>query len=228
MKLFAVIPTAGERRHLLSPMVKQLTGDGVSVILVDNRRDEKENDASMGVSYAPGNPPYVHRHVWAQDEAVNLSRMWNIGLDWAEELASGEEFVVAVFNDDLTLPAGIVQKLAEGIMTMDVAASYVLPYGTVAKTMLVDDPLTLGNRMVGYAFALRGSRKLRADESFLWWWGDTDLDLRARDAGGVVGLPIFGLEHHDPNGYTNRTPAFTLQAGLDRETFYRKWGWLPW
>jgi hypothetical protein len=90
------------------------------------------------------------------------------------------------------------------------------------------DPWHLGNRMVGFAFALRGSDGLRADEAFLWWWGDSDLDRRARARRGVCALGVPTLKHHDPNGYTNRQPELSEQAGRDRETFHRVHGFLPW
>jgi hypothetical protein len=82
--------------------------------------------------------------------------------------------------------------------------------------------------MIGYAFALRGSAGLFADEDLCWWWGDSDLDWRARGAGGVTSVHVPGLVHHDPNGYTNRCVELSTQAGRDRETFRAKHGFLPW
>jgi hypothetical protein len=193
--------------------------EGVGVIVVDN-----------GENYVA---PHVHPHTYIRShdwngEPVNLSELWNMGLDWAEELAYGDEFVVSVFNDDLVLPPMTVHQLADGIITANAAASYIRPYGLTTEVYGADAPLTLGNRMVGYAFALRGSKKLRADERFMWWWGDTDLDIQARAAGGVVGMPIWGLGHMDPNGYTNRRPELYEQAGRDGQAFLEKHGFRPW
>lgn len=220
MKLFAVIPTIGERNATLVPMVERLAIEGVTVIIVDNGPEPLEGDDFPVWTH-------FHRHDW-NGMAVNLSELWNMGLDWAQDLAHGEEFVVAVFNDDLVLPPYTVQQLADGIMTADAAAAFIRPYGLATEVYGADTPLTLGNRMVGYAFALRGSKQLRADERFMWWWGDTDLDIQARAAGGVVGMSIWGLGHLDPNGYTNRRPELYEQAGRDGQAFLEKHGFRPW
>jgi hypothetical protein len=230
VRLFAVIPTVGERNDTLFPMCRQLEDDGVTTLVVYNRRDPGPNiDLDFpSIPYAdPNRAPYVSTYYWAEGEPVNLSKVWNIGLHWAEKLSRGEEYVVAVFNDDLTLPPGIVQQFAWHIEHNDTAAAFAASPGQLFVTR-DGDPLHLGNRMCGFAFALLGSKGIRADESLLWWWGDTDLDIQARKAGGVVGLPMPTLVHHDPNGYTNRNPELTEQAGRDRETFQRKHGFLPW
>lgn len=225
MRLFAVIPTIGERNETLAPMIQTLTADGVDVILVYNRStwsgmfdhsffyDEKGSLSAIA-------------HLWG-DDPVNLSKIWNMGLDRAEELSGGDEFTVAVFNDDLTLPPGLVQEFADALQREGSSAVYAQPWSDLPN-MTNHVPWHLGNRMVGYAFALRGWDNLRADEDFLWWYGDSDLDWRARSRRGVCAIGVPALVHHDPNGYTNRRPELAEQAGRDRETFMRKHGFLPW
>lgn len=220
--LYAVIPTCSRTRlPWLAEMCWRLLQDGVPTVVVDN-------GCEPPLEMINGRTEIIH-YRRPEGEPVNLSKIWNIGLDRvaAAEQDNGEEYVVAVFNDDLTLPKNIVQALAAAIMANDAAASFVAPHGIIPKRVDTD-PWHLGNRMVGYAFALRGSAGLRADEDFLWWWGDSDLDLRARQAGGVVGIEAPDLTHHDPNGFTNRNPGLYEQAGKDRETFLRKHGFLPW
>lgn len=233
MKLFAVIPTIGERNETLVPMVEQLRSDGVTPIIVLNRRDWEDNFIApfdrMGHELVPSPGPFVRlsSHTWQSDESVNLSKIWNMGLDWAEELAGDEEFTVAIFNDDLTLPPGLVNEFADALQREGSSAVYAQPWSDLPN-MTNHDPWHLGNRMVGYAFALRGWDGLRADEDFLWWYGDSDLDWRARSRRGVCAIGVPTLVHHDPNGYTNRRPELAEQAGRDRETFARKHGFLPW
>lgn len=230
VRLFAVIPTVGERNATLFPMCEQLEHDGVTTIVVYNRRDPGP-DIDLQMPSIPYSRPecaaYVRTHYWTPSQPVNLSKIWNLGLDWAEELARGEEFTVAVFNDDLTLPPGLVQEFADHLQREGSSAVYAQPWSDLPN-MTNHDPWHLGNRMVGYAFALRGWDGLRADEDFLWWWGDSDLDWRARSKRGVSALGVPTLVHHDPNGYTNRNPELTEQAGRDRETFARKHGFVPW
>lgn len=219
--LYAVIPTIGERMETLVPMVDQLSLEGVNVILIDN--------GAVDVDLFLIDPmTFVFRLDW-DGQPVNLSHLWNAGLDWAQELADGEEHTVAILNDDLVLPnTGMIAQFHDAIEEHDAAAAFAAPFFAVPEKLDADSPLHLGNRMSGYAFALRGSKGLRADERLLWWWGDTDLDIQARVAGGVVGIPVPGLGHLDPNGYTNRRPELAEQAGRDRETFRLKHGYLPW
>lgn len=227
MKLFAVIPTVGERNETLFPMCRQLDEDGVTTIVVYNRREQVE-DLPWGLNIPfKHSAPYVHTHYWAPDEPVNLSAIWNMGLNWAHELARGEEYVVAVFNDDLTIPPGLVQAFSDRLYAEGSSAVFAHSWSDLPN-MTTKDPWHLGNRMVGFAFALRGTDGLRADETFLWWWGDTDLDLQARKARGVCAIGVPTLQHHDPNGYTNRNPELTAQSGRDRDRFKMKHGWVPW
>lgn len=232
MKLFAVIPTVGERNETLFPMCRQLEDDGVTTLVVYNRRDPGPviDPTFPSIPYAdPNHAPYVSTHYWLEHEQVNLSMIWNIGLNWADKLAArtDEEFVVAVFNDDLTLPPGLVRAFADKLQQDGSSIVYAHPT-TDLPAMTANVPWHLGNRMVGYAFALRGWDGLRADEDFLWWWGDSDLDWRARTKRGVSALGVPTLQHHDANGYTNRNPELTEQAGRDRSTFLQKHGFLPW
>lgn len=219
MKLFAVIPTIGERNETLVPMVNRLMWDGVYVIVIENGKTIPTCDFTH-VDWT------VLDHDWA-GAPVNLSALWNMGLDEAEKLADGAEFTVAVFNDDLTLPPGLVNEFADALQREGSSAVYAQPWSDLPN-MTNHDPWHLGNRMVGYAFALRGRDNLRADEDFLWWYGDTDLDWRARSKRGVCAIGVPTLVHHDPNGYTNRRPELVEQAGRDRETFARKHGFVPW
>lgn len=230
MKLFAVIPTIGERNETLVPMCRQLEDDGVTTLVVYNREDPGPVvDLNLpSIPYAsPDHAPYVVTHYWQPGGQVNLSKIWNMGLDRAEKLAGDEEFTVAVFNDDLTLPPGLVNEFADALQREGSSAVYAQPWSDLPN-MTNHDPWHLGNRMVGYAFALRGWDGLRADEDFLWWWGDSDLDWRARSKRGVCAIGVPTLIHHDPNGYTNRRPELAEQAGRDRETFQRKFGFVPW
>jgi hypothetical protein len=220
MKLYAVIPTAGDPDRLpwLTGMLQRLSDDGVHPIVVNN-----------------GSDPYLYALRPADSSVIgthwdgNLSRVWNLGLRHADFLASGAEYVVAVFNDDLTLPAGIVQTFSATLSRTGAAAVHASWTGMIDDRVYTQkDPWHLGNRMIGYAFALRGSAGLFADEDLCWWWGDSDLDWRARGAGGVTSVHVPGLVHHDPNGYTNRCVELSTQAGRDRETFRAKHGFLPW
>lgn len=222
MKYYAVIPTRGERDVWLQTLCAKLYWDNVQPIIVNN--GEVEIDDNFG-RYI------VVKHDFG-GELVNLSQLWNIGLQKAEDyhrhIYDGDEFIVAVLNDDVALPSGFVQALGDAILRHDAAGAF--PSAALGREYVLTEPhpVPLGMRMAGFAFALRGSKGLRADQALKWWFGDDDLDWRIRQAGGNVGVPLIGFRHHDPNGYTSRNPELAEQAGRDRETFATKWGMTPW
>lgn len=162
--------------------------------------------------------------VYCLDDPPNISRLWNIGLDAADTYARGAVFDVAVLNDDVVVPPGWFDGIQSHLREHDAVA------GSAASVQAVvvhrrPGPVNLHHRMQGYAFMLDGSYGLRADEQFQWWFGDDDLEWRARQAGGVVLTPRFHVEHRHPNSTTVGVLADI--AGQDRIRFKAKWGELP-
>jgi hypothetical protein len=80
--------------------------------------------------------------------------------------------------------------------------------------------------MCPWAFVVRGELGLRADEKMRWWWGDTDFEWQAIQAGGVLMLPGYTALNTLANSTTHGVLA--EQAGRDGETFALKWGGRPW
>lgn len=213
MKLWAVIPSRN-RPAMLNALVPQLIADGVNVVLVDNGYDPPL-DPSPGV--------VVIRNT---EDPPNLSALWNEGLKYVADWEDGE-YVVAVLNDDLRVPAGFVQALAKAILDHDAAGAYPDQHGW-GQTYIHQfaGPISLFRRMTGYAFALRGSKGIFADETLRWWYGDDDIDWRCRINGGNVLVGGLKVEHLTPNETT--TGVLAEQAGRDRQTFIEKWGRAPW
>lgn len=224
MHYYAVITTKRPARdEWLAPLIDSLANENVVTCLVNN-------GDPIGIFKQPG-VPRPHYAINIDMPIPNLSRMWNIGLDQAYHLADSrgqEDFIVAVLNDDVSLPAGFMRRLGEAIQLGGAAAAFPDQNRVGPGLLTAPGPVPLAMRMCGYAFALRGSLHLRADEDLQWWYGDDDLDWRARQAGGVVRVAGLHVTHHDPNGYTARQPGLHEQAGRDRETFARKWGMTPW
>lgn len=220
MNLYAVIPS-GQRLEELTQLVKILVEDGVHVIVVNTGYAlEDMNGRGLGT---PEHPTMV-----VQDfrEPKNISRWWNLGLgcaDYRNRHSGEDEYVVAVLNDDIVVQPGFVHALANGILHYDVAAAFPDVFG-VQRDQIFHQPSHW--RMSGYAFALRGSLGLRADESMQWWYGDNDLEWQALRAGGVVTVGGLGIRHLYPNSTT--TGELAEQAGRDRQTFQTKWGSTPW
>lgn len=161
----------------------------------------------------------------------NISTMWNLGLDTiaylAETAGFGDRYDVAVLNDDVETPPGWFDRVT-GMMhrTGAVAGSgdqFNRLRAPIVRTKL--GPVERMERMSGFAFILDGTAHLTLDEQFQWWYGDDDLEWRARLAGGVVIVPRASVTHRYPNKST--VGVLAAIAGQDRERFHVKWGQLP-
>ncbi len=212
MRLWAVIPSCC-RCPEVSQLIRQLIADGVEVVVIDTGYESPWEDL-------PGLVVLQDR-----EQPKNISRWWNAGLEFISgyESLDDDEYVVAVLNDDIVIESQFVQRLAQAIMKHDVAAAFPDVYGVGIDYVLNERS---GWRMSGFAFALRGSKGLRADESLVWWYGDNDLEYQALRDGGIVLVGGLTLQHLYPNSTT--VGELAKQAGRDRETFVAKWGGAPW
>lgn len=205
---------------MLANLCRQLNDDDVSVVVIDTGYDPPltslHEDDNIEVIRDDAQPP-------------NISRWWNLGLDAIHQVQQwiDEEYVVAILNDDLVIQPKFVQRLAEAIKRYGAAAAYPDQHGFgVDKNHTFAGPIPLYWRMTGYAFALRGSAGIRADETLQWWYGDDDIDWTARQRGGSVLVGGVVVTHLSPNAST--VGKLAEQAGRDRQTFIDKWGRAPW
>lgn len=150
----------------------------------------------------------------------NISRWWNLGLEAVARLADGPQWNALVVNDDVIMGPGSVATLTSQMRAH--GASLAFPGHT---ERLLREPFE--DRLTGWCFTLPGEQGLRADESYVWWCGDNDLDLRARSAHGSLRVSGVDVQHTAPNAYTNDIPELSIQAGRDVETFRAQWGRLP-
>ena len=159
----------------------------------------------------------------------NISKWWNVGLDWADwhssENTTSTKYDVAVLNDDAIVPEGWFDAVSGTMRTMGVAAGCSGGYGmSVLHTQNEAPPLA--TRMQGFAFILAGELGLRADEQFIWYCGDDDLGRRAATAGGMVMVPGFHVNHLHPNGQVNDVLAAAIPGDMQR--YVDKYGGRPW
>lgn len=215
MNLWAVIPSR-DRPVMLANLIDQLRNDNVNVVVIDT-------------GYSPSFSTKRNGVTWIRDDAdpPNISRWWNLGIDYVKTMEGLQEHVVTILNDDLVIPPKFVQSLAMAIVGFGAAAAYPDQHGFGRnKVHTKAGPISLYQRMTGYAFALRGSANLTADETLQWWYGDDDLDWRAREMGGSVLVGGVSVQHLSPNAST--VGKLMEQAGRDRHTFFSKWHQLPW
>ena len=164
-------------------------------------------------------------------DECNISKWWNMGIDYCQELAQGlgaKAWNTAVINDDVILPPGWVSAVVGTMRHLQCAAGCSGGRFPVPTVHHHAGPVDLYTRLQGFAFVLAGEKELRADEELVWWTGDDSLGAQAALAGGMVMVPGFHVEHLYPNAQTNHSPELTAQTGRDVETFVKKWGWRPW
>jgi hypothetical protein len=153
-----VVPTLGSRDASLLPL---LEGAGMPAVVVCT---------------GPASPSRYRASAWdrhalhAGGGEMNIQRWWNLGISYTVE--RGADAVVVV-NDDVAAAPGALLELAAHIEA-----------GEPHAPMLVwpDVPEHAAGRvtgMTGWCWAIDPQR-IRPDEAFKWWYGDNDLELRAR------------------------------------------------
>lgn len=166
------------------------------------------------------------------DCTPNISHLWNLGLNYVDSRARGTGYFVAVLNDDLRIPPGTLEGLAEALDDTGAAVAFPDVHGLLrpgqTDVRTKPGPVNLFTRMTGFCFMLRGSIGLRADEELVWWYGDDDLEWRAAERGGTVRVGGVTVEHLSPNGSVATDVGLAEQTVLDRATFVAKWGNPPW
>lgn len=200
----AVIPTNG--RVDLEDCLRAIAPQVDNVILINHKAALKGNALDLHVLDYFEDPP-------------NISTMWNTGLTHAYEMGAD---TVAVLNDDAIVYPGWYDKIEKAMVTAGAVAGW--SAGEHAGHLLYDKAEPTLLRMTGYAFILDAEAGLLADPQFRWWYGDNDLEWRAREAGGVVHVGG-SIEHRHPNGTT--VGVLAEIAGQDAGRFRAKWGVLP-
>lgn len=223
-RAWAVVPSNG--RRYLDDLIASLIGQVYDVIVVANTW---ERDGSPSLLESAGLPVCV---VEEYREGRNISRWWNLGLDTVAQHAGwlGDSvWDVLVVNDDVVCPPGFVETLSSRMRATSAVLAYPDQAGGQQEILHTGStPVSLSQRITGYAFMLRGETGLRADEDFVWWAGDDDLGLRAQAAGGALLVPGIPVEHRAPDVQTNASPVLSAQAARDMDMFAAKWGVRPW
>jgi hypothetical protein len=237
MRIYAVIPTHNRHAELIELLAT--IPHWVSVLVIDNA-SEPPIPLRMLEGKIGGDTIKLIRD---EEQPPNLSRLWNIGLQWAADrfaeycdrpnsLGLSNEYCVAVLNDDVLLSPGLLTTLAAGLIRHDVDIAFPGPVGT--KDFVNREFPFPGTalRMTGWCFMVRGSSELRADENLRWWCGDDDLQAQAVTHGrgsvrvGLRDFEVAGLLHRHPDEST--VGELREQTEKDMQTFVDKWDQHPW
>lgn len=217
---FAIILTHN-RPELLAECVAAIAPQVGLVLVIDNASDPPAEMA-----------PWDHhtRIVYDDEQPPNLGRLWNVGFDYIESACvDADEWDVAVLCDDADVPPDWFRTVADGMREHGAAIGCTHQINPTSAPILKTEPDSdIINRMPGWAWVCAGEKQLRAHEGLKWWWVDTDMDWRARAAGGMVVLPGPVVVNKKPNDFTGSVPGLGEQAGRDGELFAEIHGWRPW
>lgn len=212
---YGIIPTHN-RPGKLRALVTSLAEQADTIVIVDNASDPPLDIALFTVG---GDRVEIIRD---EEQPPNLARFWNLMFDRCAELAKDrghDVYDVAVLNDDSIVPAGWYDACAAGLRGHETA---VIAHTTrTTPRFRTDLDSVPGNRMTPHAFVVRGEAGLRADERMRWWYQDSDLELQARLAGGV--LSVDGPQVINSLANTTTVGPLAEQAGRDRQVFEQKW-----
>ena len=195
--LFLTIPTAGSHLDLLLGLIESSGLPREQVVIVQTR-PEVPLPRGLVVLKEFGPP--------------NIQRWWKIGIE--ESITRGAS-VVAVLNDDVSIPTGSLQRLAQELKRS--GATIASPSRPPKRDRVYKRPLVpYEPRLWGCYWLLDVSKGLMPDTSYSWWFGDNDLDIRARrDYSGVLNFDV-PYEHFFPGEGTGRSPE--LQKLVEQDT----------
>lgn len=198
--LFMTVPTAGNRTDLLNALIEDSGLPREQIVVIATRQ---------GV-VAPGGVIIIEDY-----DAPNIHRWWNRGIEEAEKRGAS---TVAVINDDVRLAPTTLPELATALSVTGAAvaspARDPYPLGVHRGHLVPYAP-----RLWGSLWVLRIDSGLRPDARYVWWYGDNDLDIRARrDHGGVVLVDV-PFEHLHPSEGLAHNPALAAQTDRDAITF---------
>lgn len=210
----AVIPTYN-RPAVCREAIESIYPQVDMVLVIDNG-----DTAPM-----PPDTENAYSHWYVQpymEQPGNLSRAWNMGLDWAREEADGEPLYVAVLNDDVLVGDGWFQHTLRNMFDQNAIAGATGPHDVVLRQPGI---VPVHMRMPGWAFVLDMQLAPRVDEQFVWWCGDTDLDWQCRRDGGFAMCrgPQVVNRFADQSTHGIRQ----VHAAEDMQRFVDKWGERP-
>jgi hypothetical protein len=201
------VPTAGDRPELLDALIQGCGLPANQIVVVPTR---------------PGVRISSPVHVIEDFGPPNIQRWWNLGIQESERRGAT---YVAVVNDDISVGPETLQQLKGALESTPaaIASPSRPPFrdGVHTRPLIPYEP-----RLWGSLWVLKLAAGLRPDERYVWWYGDNDLDLRARRSHGGVVLVDVVYQHLHPGEGTGQSSTLVAQTAADAATFERQYRWL--
>ena len=152
--------------------------------------------------------------------SLNIQRWWNRGID---EAVSRGATAVAVLNDDVRVGPNALRELHEALMDSGAAVASPTRPGEPAK-LYRGRVVPYSPKIWGCFWLVDVNSGLRPDERYEWWYGDNDLDIRARrEYRGIVTVEV-DYEHVHSGEATGGSNRFQEIIRRDESTFQSDYG----
>lgn len=197
--LFLTIPTRGDDPGVLADLVRDsgVPGDRIIIIRTDPRATTPEN---VRVIHDFGD--------------INIHRWWNTGIQKAQALGASS---VAVLNDDIEIPEGTLDQLHSALHQTGATIATPGKQFAIHKRSMQPDRF-----LVGSLWVINPHHGLRPSEDFRWFFGDDDLDIRARvKFSGIVTVPT-DFKHLRPGHATDSSATLQALVREDERLFIRR------
>lgn len=208
------IPTVGASPHL-SRLIETLQADD-AVKRID--LFVNEHDALPVVA---GQLTDHERVAFHHAEPKTIYPAWN----WAIRQARSDGQLLAILNDDISLPPDpITAALEYWAGHSDVAVLGFDHTGTVPAGRLHFCRGTIRHHGIpGFAFLVDPDKVTEVDTQFRWWFGDDDLFFNAEKHGHRLARCSVPVQHEAETTASTRTWTHTIRF-QDQERFKSKWG----
>jgi hypothetical protein len=155
---------------------------------------------------------------------INISRWWNLGLDWIAAHAGHKPWEVLCMESDVRIDFSTLARLHLVLRTKRLAMVGADWYGVAQEPVEIRrelEPETIEHRLPGVCMLVAGELGLRFDEQFRWWYADDDFEWQHRKAGGTGLVRDTTIGHGAGHPLEGERAAY---AEVDYRRFVAKWG----
>lgn len=160
------------------------------------------------------------------EPGINISRWFNLGLDWIAKREAGP-YEVLCMGSDVRITHETVEALVREMRDRDLAMTGADWYDVATAPVEIRREPTPGSvyrRIPGVAMLAAGELGLRFDEQFRWWYADDDFEWQHRVNGGTGLVRGQTLQH---GAGTPLDSSRVRYAAEDLVKFLAKWGTVP-
>ncbi|MGH3768606.1 MAG: glycosyltransferase family 2 protein [Pseudonocardiaceae bacterium] len=161
------------------------------------------------------------------EPGINISRWWNVGLDWIEQNHVLGPYEVLCMASDVRIDWSVLTRLRSVLCSYNLAMVGPDWHGVATgqvETRYDLEAWPMEHRIPGACMLVAGEVALRFDEQFRWQYANDDFEWQHRKAGGTGLVRGLMIAHSHSEPLTSERAEY---AEVDRQRFIAKWGGPP-